>query len=254
MKKYFFAILIIAYQAINTLSTAQNKEFIVETQSDANSDTKSDANLDAKLAEIKQARLAIESSFKTREATCYKNFAVSNCLQDLKSEKLLALSAIKRQELEINDQKRQIKSDAIEKKVFEKAKKIAEKEQAKALNEAANSDVEKTKKTKKTNLSDKSEASSLNDPLNIDLSKLAEKRASAANQRVLEANAKQAVSQQKAQSRALKFSQSGEQEAKFDQKQLDAQARKDKLDKAAAEKTKPRSASLPIPSTVLTER
>jgi hypothetical protein len=244
MKKYFFTIFIIAVQAINTLATAQNKELNVEV--------KSDANLDAKLAEIKQARLAIESSFKTREAVCYKNFAVSNCLQALKSEKLLALSEIKRQELEINDQKRQVKSDAVEKKVFEKSKKIAEKEQAKTLKEAPNSNIEKTRKfAKQSNTADKPDASLLNDPLKNDPSTLAAKRASAASQRVLEANAKQAASQQKAQSRALKFSQSGEQEVKFNQKQLDSQAHRNKLEKAAAEKTKPKSASLPIPGNEL---
>jgi colicin import membrane protein len=251
MSKYFFAIFMIAFQAINTLATAQNKELIVEVKSD----TKSDVNLDTKLAEIKQTRLAIESSFKTREAECYKNFAVSNCLQKLKSEKLLALSDIKRQELEINDQKRQIKSDAVENKVFEKSKKIAEKELVKEqaqtqtqtqtlLSEPSGAKATKISKTRKT-------VAAADAPSENDKSKLAEQRALAAKQRVLEANIKQSASQQKAQSRALKFSQSGEQEAKFNQKQLDAQARKSKLEKAAAEKTKPKSASLPIPGSEL---
>ena len=236
MKKHSFAIFIIALQAINTPSTAQTVEFKVEVQ------------LDKKLAELKQERVSIESSFKTREAVCYKNFAVSSCLQELRSEKLSALSEIKRQELEINQQKRQIKSDAVEKKVFEKSKKIAGNEQTKTLTEAPNSSVEKTRKiAKPTNTGDKSEASSLNDPLKNDPSKLAAKRASAASQRVLDANTKQAASQQKAQARARKLNESGAQEAKFNQKLLDAQARKSEIEKAIAEK-KRKSTPLPIPA------
>lgn len=236
MKNYFFAIFMIAVQAINTHAADKNIELSVAVQ------------LNEKLAQIKQERLSVESSFITREAGCYKKFAVSNCLQGLRSEKLQALSDIKRQELEINDQKRQIKADAAEKKAFEKSKKMAVNEQTNSLTEAANSNLEKTRKiVKQTNTTDKSEASSLNDPLKNDPSQLAAKRSSAASQRVLEANAKQAASQKKAQYRAKKVNQSDAQEIKFNQKQLDAQARKSAIEKAAAEK-KRKSEPLPIPT------
>lgn len=239
MIKLIFAIFFIAVQAIKMPAAAQNTEISIESK------------LNLELTEIKQKKLEIESSFKTREAVCYKNFAVSNCLQDLKSEKLLVLSDIKRRALEINDQIRQIKLNAYEKKANEKSKKIDEKEQLKdqAIDQTLNPDANdrKTAKTSKTRKTVKETEA----PAENNKSKLAEQRALAAKQRVLDANMKQAASQQKAQSRARKLKQSGEQEAKFNQKQLDAQAHKTAVEKAAAEKTKPKSASLPIPSTQL---
>ena len=221
MRRVYFAIIFAALQAINTPATAQN---------DA---PNADSKLALELAELKQEKLSVESKFKTLEAACYKKFAVSNCLQEVKTEKLRALGDIKRRELAINDAKRQLKADEINKK----SKKLVEKEDIPAL-------VSDAAKSEKPSRSDNNRAA----PVPKDQGKLSEQRALAAQQRVLESNKKQAASQQKAKLRAKKLSEAEEQAARFNKKLLEAEAHKNAVEKAKAEKSKPKSAPLPIPS------
>jgi len=224
MRRIYFAIIFAALQAINTPAIAQN---------DASN---ADSRLTSELAELKQEKLSIESKFKTLEAACYKKFAVSNCLQDVKTEKLRALGDIKRRELAINDAKRQLKADEINKK----SKKLVEKVDV----PASVSDASKSAKSEKPSRTDNKRA----EPVPKDQSKLSEQRALAAQQRVLESNKKQAASQEKAKLRAKKLTEAEEQTAKFNKKILEAEAHKNAVEKAKAEKTKPKSAPLPIPS------
>ena len=223
MRRVYFAIIFAALQAINTPAMAQN---------DASN---ADSRLTSELAELKQEKLSIESKFKTLEAACYKKFAVSNCLQDVKTEKLRALGDIKRRELAINDAKRQLKADEINKK----SKKLVEKEDVPAS-------ASKSAKPEKPSRSDNNRAA----PVPKDQGKLSEQRALAAQQRILDSNKKQALSQQKAKLRAKKLTEAEEQAAKFNKKLLDAEAHKNAVEKAKAEKSKPKSAPLPIPSAV----
>jgi hypothetical protein len=221
MKRIYFAIIFAALQAINTPAMAQNDALNVESK------------LTLELAELKQEKLSIESKFKALEAACYKKFAVSNCLQDVKTEKLRALGDIKRRELVINDAKRQLKADEINKK----SKKLVEKEDVPAS-------VSKSAKSEKPSRSGNNRV----EPIPKDQSKLSEQRALAAQQRVLDSNKKQAASQDKATLRAKKLAESEVNAAKFNKKILEAEAHKNALEKAKAEKTKPKSAPLPIPS------
>ena len=224
MRRIYFAIIFVVLQAINTPAMAQN---------DASN---ADSRLTSELAELKQEKLSIESKFKTLEAACYKKFAVSNCLQDVKIEKLRVLSDIKRRELAINDAKRQLKADEINKK----SKKLVEKVDV----PASVSDASKSAKSEKPSRTDNKRA----EPVPKDQSKLSEQRALAAQQRVLESNKKQAASQEKAKLRAKKLTEAEEQTAKFNKKILEAEAHKNAVEKAKAEKTKPKFAPLPIPS------
>lgn len=221
MRRIYFAIIFAALQAINTPATAQNNASNI------------DSKLTLELAELKQEKLSIESKFKTLEAVCYKKFAVSNCLQDVKTEKLRALGDIKRRELAINDAKRQLKANEINKK----SKKLVEKDDVPVS-------VSKSAKSEKTSRSENNRA----EPVPKDQSKLSEQRALAAQQRVLESNKKQAASQQKATLRAKKLTESEVRTAKFNKKLLEAEAHKNAVEKAKAEKSKPKSAPLPIPS------
>ena len=224
MRRVYFAIIFAALQAINTPAAAQN---------DAQN---ADSKLALELAELKQEKLSVESKFKTLEAACYKKFAVSNCLQEVKTEKLRALGDIKRRELAIKDAKRQFKADEINKK----SKKLVEKEDI----PASVSNASKSAKSEKPSRSDNNRAA----PVPKDQGKLSEQRALAAQQRVLESNKKQAASQQKAKLRAKKLSEAEEQAARFNKKLLEAEAHKNAVEKAKAEKSKPKSAPLPIPS------
>ena len=224
MRRIYIAIIFAALQAINTQAMAQK---------DASN---ADSRLTSELAELKQEKLSIESKYKTLEAACYKKFAVSNCLQDVKTEKLRSLDDIKRRELAINDGKRQLKADEINKK----SKKLVEKVDV----PASVSDAEKAEKAEKPSRTDNKRA----EPVPKDQTRLSEQRALAAQQRVLESNKKQAASQEKAKLRAKKLTEAQEQTAKFNKKILEAEAHKNAIKKAKAEKTKPNSAPLPIPS------
>ncbi len=229
MKSIFFAIFIIAFQVINTLSIAQD---VVSTEN---------YKLDLELVEIKRERLLIDSKFKTNEADCYKTFAVNLCLQERKSEKLLELTDIKRRELIVNERKRQIKSEAADKKFKEKSEKLINKTQSIETTRASKTS---DKKAEQSNLSNnKRETSTPKDQV-----KLAEQRSAVAKQRVIDSNIKHAASQRKAQSRAKKLTLAAENEAKFNQKQHDAQVHKTAIEKASAEKLKSKSAPLPIPA------
>ena len=65
-----------------------------------------DSKLILELAKLKQEKLAIEAKSKDQEAACYKKFAVSSCLKDVKVEKLAALNGVKLRELAISDRQR----------------------------------------------------------------------------------------------------------------------------------------------------
>lgn len=224
MRIIFFAIFIIVNNLINTLAIAQNEELSI------------DSKLNLELAEIKQKRLSIETKFKTVEAACYKKFAVSDCLQDVKSEKMLALGDIRRRELAINDQKRQLKVDTIQKK----SKKLVEKEEIPISASSSSKSTKSEKPSRSENISV--------EPTPKDQTKLADQRNLAARQRSLDLSKKQAASQQKAQSREKKLSQAEEQATKFNKKLLEAEAHKRIVERSVDEKTKPKSAPLPIPS------
>lgn len=220
MRIFFFAIFIIAGHSINMMAIAQNNTLNI------------DSKLTLELAEVKQERLSVEAKFKILEAACYKKFAVSDCLQDLKSEKLLALGDIRRRELAINDQKRQLKADAVHKK-------LAEKEEM----PVSTSNSPKSTKSEKPNRSENIRVA----PTPKDQTKLTDQRTLAARQRSLDLSKKQATSQQKALSRAKKLSQAEEETAKFNKKLLEAEAHKRAVEKSEAEKIKSKSAPLPIP-------
>jgi colicin import membrane protein len=216
MKNIIFTIFLFAIQSINMMAIAKDGAVNVDSQ------------LASELNTLKQEKLSIESKFKTMEAACYKKFAVSNCLQEVKSEKSLALGEIKRRELEVNDQKRQLKAD------------MATNKQKKLLEKEIISDT--TSKTEKSNHSVKNTVK----PVSKEQKKLIDQRALEAQQRVLDATQKQASSRQKAQLRDKKLSQKDEQIAKFNRKIFLAEQRKNAMNKKMEAITKPKSATLPV--------
>jgi hypothetical protein len=75
-----------------------------------------------------------------------------------------------------------------------------------------------------------------------------QQRLAAAQNRVNEANKKAIEAQKKAVLRAGKTARSGEEQAKFDKKIQAAQAHKLALEQRKASSTKPKAATLPIPT------
>lgn len=230
------AIFFIAVKAYNTPATAQ---IISENTSNLNR-----SNVTTELAKIKQEKLAVEEKSKLQEGACYKKFAVSSCLKDVKTEKLAALNDTKRRELELNNLLRSQKEKAFQEKKDSKEE----------------SDV--TNKSKESTASLKSESAETLDkkPKTSKIIKLPktriqkmpsdeQQRINAANKRVTDTNQKLAANQKKAQLRANKQSQSSAQTASYTKKLEQAEAHKNDWVQKQAAKTKPKSASLSTPST-----
>jgi colicin import membrane protein len=245
----FFTIILIASQACITLARAEN--------SDANVRVFTEEAANAELAKIKQEKLAIEARSKEQEAACYKKFAVSSCLKDVKTEQLAALNNIKRRELDIKDQMRAKKAESDQNK---KTKSTQGQAATQAAKQASNDNgdgkggeqktvssekVGKNPRSLKAEKSPKSEAEIL-----AEKDANAKSRESAAQQRLADSNKKVAASQKKAQIRANKNSQAGVNAAKYKQKLLLAEEHKNEAEKTRLEKSsksKPKSAPLPLP-------
>ena len=246
----FFTIILIAAHVWITLARAEN--------SDVDSRVFSEEFADAELAKIKQEKSAIEAKSKEQEAACYKKFAVSSCLKDVKTEKQTALNSIKRRELDIKDQMRAKKAESDQSK---KPKSTQGQAATQAAKQASNDNgdgkgseqktvrsekIGKNPKSLKAESSAKSEAEILAEKdANVKL------RASAAQQRLADSNEKIAASQKKAQIRANKNSQAGVNAAKYKQKLRQAEEHKNKVEKTRlikSSKTKPKSAPLPLPT------
>jgi colicin import membrane protein len=240
-----FAIFIIAFQAINTPAAAQ-----IASENTVNS---TESNFASDLNKIKQEKLAIEAKSKEQEAACYKKFAVSSCLKDVKTEKLAALNEVKRRELELNNQQRSQKAKAVQEKQ-EKRESSREssnaasqsKESPDALKSGNSDDSTQTTKSTKSPKIGKSglDSKTRSEKLPAD----EQRRVNAASKRAADVNQKLAASQKKAQLRANKQSQSSAQAASYAKKLQLAEAHKNDIAQKQAAKTKPKSAPLPIPS------
>jgi colicin import membrane protein len=221
-----FAIFIIAIQAYNAPAVAQ-----IASKNIANS---TESNFVTDLNKIKQEKLAIETKSKEQEAACYKKFAVSSCLKDVKTEKFAALNEVKRRELEINDQLRSQKAKAVQQKQEKR-------ESSKVTSKSKESpEVLKSRNADKNSREPKArpEKSTTDDKQRVD----------AASKRAAEANQKLAANQKKAQLRANKQSQSSAQTASHAKKLQLAETHKNEIVQKQAAKTKPKSAPLPIPT------
>ena len=240
LKLSFFTILIIAIQAYITSATA---EIIYNTTKNT-----LESNVATELNKIKKEKLDIEAKSKVQEAACYKKFAVSSCMSDVKNEKLAALNDAKRRELELNNQLRLQKENSLQEKKEKKE----------------NSETVKKSKDEATSLNPESLEKSDTKPEASKVSKTAkvpkipktraektpgdQQRLNAANKRVADANQKLAANQKKKQLKANKQAQSNTQEASYNKKVQLAEAHKNELAQKQAAKTKPKSASLPTPS------
>jgi colicin import membrane protein len=244
--KYIFTtIILIAAQACITLARAEN--------SDANVRVFTEEAANAELAKIKQEKLAIEARSKEQEAACYKKFAVSSCLKDVKTERQTALNSAKRRELDINEQLRAKKAESQQTKKSKSTQEQAAKQASNDNGVGKDSEkktvtserIGKNPKSLKAERSSKSEAEILAEKdVNEKL------RANAAQKRLADSNQKMAASQKKTQIRAIKNSQTGLNAAKYKQKLLQAEEHKNEAEKTRLEKSsksKPKSAPLPLP-------
>lgn len=75
---------------------------------------------DAQRERLSQERAAHEAAFLQAKEQCYQRFAVSDCLTDARRARRLALDALHRQELLLNDQERQTKALDAQQRIQEK--------------------------------------------------------------------------------------------------------------------------------------
>lgn len=228
MRNILLAIFIIAIQAINTPAIAKNDVSNI------------DSKLMLELAELKQEKLAIEIKSKEQEAACYKKFAVSGCLKEVKVEKLAALNGVKLRELAISDRQRLEKEKTVQLK----------KDKSDASNQSKEASVaSKPQNSDKTGITRKTEKIISNpNPRAEKLPTDERQRLNAASKRVADANKKLAAAQIKAQLRAKKQSQTSEQATSYAKKVQLAEEHKNELAKKQADKTKAKSAPLPVPT------
>jgi colicin import membrane protein len=246
-KNFVVAIFLVAIHVYNMPAIAQ-----IGIKKSVNT---TDSTLTSEIATIKQEKLAIEAKSKEKEAACYKKFAVSNCLQDVKTEKLTALNDAKRRELAINEQLRVLKDKAAQ----VKKEKTEASSKAKVLStdlkpdSSENSDSKskaalKTESTSASTSTPKSEKTArIPKPRAEKLPADEQQRVNAANKRVADVNKKLAAAQKKEQLRAKKQAQSNAQAAGYSKKLQQAEAHKNEVAQKQAVKTKPKSAPLPIP-------
>lgn len=240
LKILLFAILIIAVHAYITPA-------IAEISSNKTKNTL-ESNVTTELNKIKKEKLDIVGKSKVQEAACYKKFAVSSCMSDVKNEKLAALNDVKRRELELNNQLR-----------LQKEKTLQEKKEKKE-----NSETVKKSKDEATSLKPESLEKADTKPETSKVAKTAkvpktfktrvektpgdEQRLNAAKKRVADANQKLAANQKKQQLRANKQAQINAQEASYNKKVQLAEAHKNEISQKQVAKSKSKAAPLPIPT------
>jgi colicin import membrane protein len=246
IKKYIYfiiAIFFIAIQACITSAKAEN-----DVKNSQNTQVNNEAAIPAELSKIKQEKSSIEAKSKEQEAACYKKFAVSDCLKDVKAEKLAALNTLKRREIELNDTLRQSKMTADQ----EKRKTIAEKK-------ANNSDTPESKevvaKDKKINKEQSEKTERLPSKARpekaerLPSSAADEKiRNEAAARRAAKSQEKLASSKKKNEFRLKKAKQTSAESEKYNKKLLEAEARKNAAEQEKLNKTKPKAKPLPMPA------
>lgn len=202
MKRHFFFLLLAAIASVHFLTQAEEVSSNEET---------------SERSKLAQARGKIESEFASKEANCYKSFAVDACLRQANVDKRAALADIKRQELAMNDLQRQQKKAELE----QKARKPT----------ATNPPVAKTDTNERSIAIVQNEA----------------KKAEDAKKRIQDTNQKMAASQTKAAERIKKSKQTGAEAAKYQNKLREAEEHKTEVEQKRSLAAKSKAAPLAIP-------
>ena len=77
--------------------------------------------MDSERSRIASERAAAQAGFDSQNTACYKKFWVNDCLDDVKANRLLVMSDLRRQEVALNDQERKAKGAQQLQKLEEKA-------------------------------------------------------------------------------------------------------------------------------------
>lgn len=177
---------------------------------------------------IDSDRGRLENEFLTEDAACYKRFAVNSCLDEVNVRRRAALADLRRQEILLNDEERQIRGAEQLRKTEEKSSPEKQKEAADRREKAV-----QDYQGRLTQEQDKQAARA---------KAQADEKANAAT-----SVTRQQANQEKAAGRVQRQSETAGEAQKFSEKQKAAAERRAKHDADAAQRTKPPSAPLPAP-------
>ncbi len=201
--------------------------------------------INIELTKIKQEKSAIETKSKELEVACYKKFAVSNCLNDIKIDRQAALNNLLLRELGIKDQQRAKKTGSVQSR---NTKSLP----AQSVTQITNDSGDGQSNQYKTAVSEKNIEILKSEDEILDEKKKNEKlRVIAAQNRLNGSNQKMAESQEKARIRAIKHSQVDANTARYKKKIIQANSHKNEAEKsrlAKSSKSKPASSPLPLPT------
>ncbi len=178
----------------------------------------SEVQIKTEQADIDKHRVEIESKYTLQEAACYKRFAVSDCLREVRAAKRVSTEAIRRQEIGLSDAQRKTRE-------LERANQAEEKISPASLKQAA----------------ERSEAAQIQHKERLDRAQ--QKKINAAQKEVQEGA--ETIQPPRVEQSPAKAASAQAQQA-FDEKQRRAKERKMQRDKSLAEKSNKPVSPLPI--------
>lgn len=211
-----FAIFLIAIQAYFTLALAQRIP---------------DEGGQDSLQIVKRDKSAVLAEYKLQETACYQKFVANACVDIAKKNRNAALAQIKRREIALNYQQREVKKLNLDQRT---AKLPSATVHDNLHQQPAKHKAGSTPNSKPSRESRAGDA----------------KRESEAKKRVVKVNAKNKKAQYEAARRARKASLASGNAAKQAKKIEQARAHQTEINARNAQSTKPKAASLPVPAKI----
>ncbi len=184
--------------------------------------------VDSERQRISAERGKLEAEFSAEHASCYKKFAVNNCLGDVNEKRREAMAHLRRQEILLNDQERKQKAAEQLRKIEEKSSVQKQQEDADHRAEALSGYQSRLAKEKQK------------EAARVSLQSREQANTEARTSRLL-------GNQQKAQTRAARTTAEAEETRKFDERQKEAQNRRAQHESEKLKRVNPPARSLPLP-------
>ena len=184
--------------------------------------------INAQRTAISVERARLETGFLAEDATCYKKFAVNNCLGNVNMRRRESMAELRRQEILLNDEERKIKGAEQLRRTEEKA---SPEKQQEAIDRSASASEDYQLRLEREKNKKKERATTQSN----------EKTARDANAEKLLRNQKKAVERDRKQAAAV------EQVRNYADRKNEAQKRRTNHEAEKMKQAKPPTKSLPIP-------
>lgn len=186
------------------------------------------ANPDAERMRIAAERARLESGFLTEDAACYQRFFVNNCLDEINTRRREVFSALRTQEIVLNEQERKLRGAEQIRRIEEKASAENQQQEAERRAKAASSDQSRLDAQKEKQQS--------------------RTKAQAAEQANSEARAERLrANQQERQTRSDRQAAEAAETARYDARQKEAEDRRAQNAREQLQRAKPTAKPLPLP-------